>query len=126
LKQLKKPWIISNLSVHLCHELAAGNGGRIDEVITNVASYIKSVSISGATESEQIDTALPLWYWAIKPLNMGTYDYTKYYKALYENDYEGPIAIHTWGIFKNFGLAPKDHLPDSRNILLELAIDVCK
>ncbi len=113
------------LSVHLCHELAAGNGGRIEEVITNVSQYIKAVSISGATENEQFDNTLPLWFWAIKPLNMGTYDYTNFYKALYEIDYKGPIAIHTWGILENFGLSPEDHLPNSRELILELAAEVC-
>lgn len=114
------------LSVHLCHELAAGNGGRIEEVISNVAEYIKSVSISGATESEQFDTNLPLWFWAIKPLNMGNYDYKNYFNALYKIDYKRPIAIHTWGMLNNFGLSPKDHLPNSKDILLALGSDVCK
>ena len=114
------------LSVHLCHELAAGNGGRIEEVVKNVSPYIKSVSMSGATESEQSDNTLPLWYWAIKPLDMGTYDYSVFYQSLYDNNYYGPIAIHTWGIYENFGLQPQDHLPISQQIISDLTKTICE
>ena len=113
------------LSIHLCHELAAGNGYRIEEVITKASPFIKSVSISGASESEQNDSSLPLWYWGIKPLNHGTYNYTQFYKSLYKVNYIGPIAIHSWGILNNFGLRPMDHIPISRQILLEIATDLC-
>lgn len=113
------------LAVHLCHELAAGNWNRIDEVVANVASFIKAVSISGASESEQADSSLPLWYWGIKPLNQGTYNYTSYFQALHDNGYAGPILIHTWGIKSNFNLDPTDYLPESREILLQLSEVTC-
>ena len=113
------------LAVHLCHELAEGNWNRIGEVVANVAPYIKAVSISGASESEQTDSSLPLWYWGIKPLNQGTYDYTPYFQALYKNGYTGPILIHTWGIKSNFNLDPTDYLPESRDILHNLSEISC-
>lgn len=113
------------LAVHLCHELAAGNWNRIGEVVANVAPYIKAVSISGASESEQADNSLPLWYWGIKPLNQGTYNYTSFFQALYDNGYVGPILIHTWGIKSNFNLDPEDYLPESREILLQLSEVTC-
>ncbi len=114
------------LAVHLCHELAAGNGERLDEVITNVSPYIKSVSISGATLKEFNDSTLPLWYWGIKPLFMGKYDLVPFYTALYNNNYQGDIAIQTWGIKNNFGLTPEQHLPLSKTVIDSLAVEVCK
>lgn len=113
------------LSVHLCHELAAGNGERMEEVVNNVAPYIKAISISGATESEHLDSSLPSWYWGIKPLYMGSYEYSKFYSSLYSIDYNGPIGIHTFGILDNFNLPMNEHLPRSREILLNLGEDLC-
>ena len=113
------------LAVHLCHELAGGNWNRIDEVVANVAPYIKAVSISGASESEQADSSLPLWYWGIKPLNQGSYDYAPFFQALYDHGYTGPILIHTWGIKNNFNLDPEDYLPESKDILDNLSEISC-
>ena len=113
------------LAVHLCHELAAGNGPRINEVVKNVSPFIKSVSISGANVSEKDNNSLPLWYWGIKPLNMGNYDYHEFINSLHSNQYKGPIAIHTWGIYENFGLKPIDYIPESKNILLDLCTTIC-
>lgn len=114
------------LSVHLCHELAAGNDPRISEIINLVAPYLKAVSISGATTSEKNNENLPLWYWGIKPLNMGTYDYSTFYKTLYEVNYKGPIALHTWGIFDNFKLTVQEHLPHSREIITNMHQQLCE
>ena len=113
------------LAIHLCHELRAGFGNRMNEVVQNVAPYIKSASISGATLSEMLDPNLPNWKWGIKPLYMGTYDLSSYYNALHSIGYKGPIAIHTWGIINNFGLYSQDHLPRSRNKLIQLANKAC-
>jgi hypothetical protein len=115
------------LALHLCHELFAGNGERIAKVTKNVAPYIKSVSISGATLSEQTTTPTSAgWFWAIKPLYISTYDFAPFYNALCLTNYKGPIAIHTYGIYENFHLTPEEHLPKSREVLLTLANNACK
>jgi len=113
------------LAVHLCHELAAGNENRIEDVVQSVSSYIKSVSISGATISERDNPNLPIWYWGIKPLNTGTYDYSPFYEALHNANYQGAIAIQNWGIHNNFNLFVPDYLPESRDILLGLSEELC-
>ncbi len=124
IKAINKPNIF--LAMHLCHELSAGHGNRIEEVIKNVAPYIKSASISGATLSEQSDSSLPEWKWGIKPLYMGTYDLSLFYNALHKVKYDGPLAIHTYAIESNFGLNFKQHLPKSREKIDELANIACK
>jgi hypothetical protein len=91
-----------------------------------VGPYIKSVSISGATLSEKSDTSLPKWKWCIKPLYMGTYDLSVYYNALHKIKYDGPIAIHTFDVIKNFGLKLEEHLPNSVEKIDELAKIACK
>lgn len=120
---IKKPNLF--LSVHLCHELSAGNGNRIENVITNVAPYIKSVSISGATLSERSGASIQNWSWGIKPLNTGSYDLFPFYNALYKANYNGPVAIHTFAIDCNFNLNPEEHLPQSRDKIAELAYRAC-
>lgn len=114
------------LSLHLSHELAAGNGHRITTVIKNVAPYIKSVSINGASLEEQSDTTLALWYWGIKPIYSGTYNYKPFYEALINHNYRGPIAIHTWGILNNFGLTAENYLPTAKNTIIDLANSSCQ
>ena len=57
---------------------------------------------------------------------MGNYDLTPFYKALYNYDYQGTIAIHTWGIYDNFGLTPNEHLPLSKKEIEKLASTACK
>jgi len=123
IKELNKPNIY--LAVHLCHELAEGYGNRIEEVVKNVAPYIKSATISGATPSELADKSLPEWYWGIKPLNIGDYDLQPYFNALKANGYTHPIGIHTWGLDKNFGLYSEVHLPISKSVLMQLAFPTC-
>jgi hypothetical protein len=123
LKAVNKPNIF--IAMHLCHELRAGNGHRIKEVVNNLAPYIKAVSISGASESERLDQTLPNWYFGIKPLFMGDYDLLPYYKAVIDTGYKGPITLHTWGIDRNFKLSPQDNLPKSREFLLNLTNKIC-
>ena len=65
------------------------------------------------------------WKWGIKPLYMGEYDLSTYYNALHSIGYKGPIVIHTFGIINNFGLYSQDHLPSSRDKLIQLANKAC-
>lgn len=113
------------LSIHLCHELAAGNGERIQEVVKNVISFTRFVSVSGATISEKNNNLLPLWFWGIKPLNMGDYDYTKFLLTLFEYNYFRVIAIHTWGVSNNFNLTIEEHLPQSKKIVDNILENFC-
>lgn len=86
------------LSFHLCHELRAGNGSRINTAIAEVAPYIKMASISGA-DSIMIENP-PKGYWddAIKPLYKGDFNTTLFFKRLVQNGYKGPVALHTYGL----------------------------
>ncbi|MEN8882522.1 MAG: hypothetical protein ABF263_09370 [Polaribacter sp.] len=109
------------ISIHLCHELRAGNGERMDEVVENVGDLLAYVSISGAdavpnTSNNREFTAstLRLLYWgdeSIDPNQAGNdaYDITKFIKALKDNSYKGPVAMI------NFKLdnALDDYLPKS-------------
>lgn len=118
LKAVNKPNVF--IAMHLCHELRAGYGNRIEDVVKNLAPYIKAVSISGASEAERLNESLPNWYFGIKPLFMGDYDLLPYYTAVMKTGYKGPITLHTWGIDRNFSLTPAQNLPKSKEVLLKL------
>jgi len=85
-------------SFHLCHELRAGNGARMNEAIAEVAPYIKLASISGSNIIMDENTAPGYWDDAIKPLYKGDYDTTLFLKYLLQNGYKGPVALHTFGL----------------------------
>ncbi len=85
-------------SFHLCHELRAGNGARMNEAIAEVAPYIRLASISGANTEMKYGGAPGYWDDAIKPLYKGDYDTSLFLKCLLQNGYKGPIALHTFGL----------------------------
>jgi sugar phosphate isomerase/epimerase len=86
------------LTFHLCHELRAGNGGKMNAAIAKVAPYIKLTSICGA-DSVMLPNQKPgFWEDAIKPLYKGNYNVSKYLEYLIQHGYHGPIALHTFGL----------------------------
>ncbi len=91
------------ISLHLCHEIMAGNGDRLDEVAAKIKPWLRLPSINGA----DVDAVNEVTGWkrGIQPLNMGDYDSSKLLKALKSVGYEGPVILHTWGLQK----AAADH-----------------
>ena len=85
-------------SFHLCHEIRAGNGVRMNEAIAEVAPYIRLASICGA--NIQIDNVQTPGYWddAIRPLYKGDYNTSLFLEYLIRNGYKGPVALHTFGL----------------------------
>ena len=83
------------VTVNLCHELAAGNGGRLPEVIRRVAPSLAMVSINGAAANLG-----PGWdsekY--IKRLGEGDYDVTAVLQALAEVKYSGPVGVQYYAL----------------------------
>lgn len=86
------------LSFHLCHELRVGNGERINEAIREVAPFIKLASISGSNRKMKENPPRGYWDDAIKSLYKGDYNTVPYLKALVDNGYTGPVALHTFGL----------------------------
>ena len=91
------------LSLHLSHEIMAGNGDRLDEIAAKIKPWLRLPSINGAdidsvSEATGFDRG-------IQPLTMGDYDSSKLLKALKSVDYKGPVILHTWNLQK----AAADH-----------------
>ena len=93
------------VTLHLCHELKAGNGDRLDEIAAKIKPWLRLASINGAENdaAEELDG----WARTLMPLTEGAYDSSKLLNALKSIDYKGPVLLHTGG-----GLgkrAPADH-----------------
>ena len=108
------------VTLHLCHELKAGNGDRLDEIAAKIKPWLRLASINGAENdaAEELDG----WERTLMPLTEGSYDTSKLLKALKSIDYEGPVLLHTGG-----GLgrrAPMDHHQTSFAKFQEMVADL--
>ena len=87
------------ISMHLCHEVRAGNGDRLDEVAAKIKPWLRLPTINGA----DIDVVNELdelegWKRAIQPLTKGDYDSSKFVDALKSVGYAGPVILKTYGL----------------------------
>lgn len=86
----------ARISIHLCHEMVAGNGGRIEDVVRRTAPFAALATVSGADIDPSADGGD--WSRAIKPLDRGSYDVRPFLAALARFGYKGPVEIHTYGL----------------------------
>ena len=84
------------VSLHLCHEIKAGNGNRLNEVAAKIKPWLRLPSINGA-DVDAVNEAEG-WDRGIQPLTQGDYDSSQLLEALSSVDYEGPVILHTWGL----------------------------
>lgn len=73
-------------SIHLCHEIIAGNGDRLPEIVRESAPYLGLASINGVTRGEV----------EILPLDRGNYDPKPFLQSLAAMDFTGPMLLHTY------------------------------
>lgn len=106
IEKLKRPNLF--LTMHLCHELRDGNGDRLLEVAIKAAPYLKFVSISGSNRT-MMGNYDANWSDAIKPLDQGDYDISRFVSVLQKIKFKGKTMLHTFGIEDE----PKDHLSRS-------------
>jgi sugar phosphate isomerase/epimerase len=91
------------VSLHLCHEIRAGNGHRLNEVAAKIKPWIRLPSINGA-DVDSVNEVMG-WKRGIQPLTMGDYDSSQLLEALKSVGYKGPVILHTWALQK----AAADH-----------------
>ncbi len=84
------------ISLHLCHEIKAGNGHRLNEVAAKVRPWLRLPSINGA----DVDAVNEKegWERGIQPLTQGDYESSQLLDALKSVGYKGPVILHTWGL----------------------------
>ncbi len=99
------------LAVHLCHEIRAGNGNRIGEVVQNTKEYISFVTIAGTDKEVDLTSPRSKDHSTIKPLNKGEYDLGVFLRALKDIEYKGPVGFINFIIDKQ--TSPDVYLPES-------------
>lgn len=108
-------------SLHLCHELKAGNLDRLDSIITKAAPYLGIVTVNGA-EPGLFGYRRAGWDRLIEPLDRGTFDIHPMLDLLARSGYGGPIELHTYNL-KNPSMPDYDnHLERSLRRWRELVI----
>jgi len=103
-----------NLKVafHLYHEIRAGNGGRIAEVLSAIKHKMGAVTIAGTDSVADYSSPLARDTSTIKPLGKGTFDMKIFSNQLLKTGYSGDVGI------MNFKLkpSPEVYLSESREI----------
>ena len=100
------------LAVHSCHEMRAGNGDRLHEVVLNVKDYLGAVTIAGADKVVNTSTPRTIDQSTIQPLEDGEFDFESFLRALKKIDYKGPVGFINFKIEKE----PSDYLPKSLKV----------
>jgi sugar phosphate isomerase/epimerase len=92
-----------------CHELKAGNGDRLVEVVNKVKDHISFMVISGASQEVDITSRKSMDATTIQPLEDGEYDFSNFLKTLAKANFKGPVGYINF----KFNKAPETYLPES-------------
>lgn len=82
------------VTVNLCHELFAGNGARLEEVIKIASPHLNLVSINGASPVPGKGPKA----WDTLALGDGTFDTTTFLRMLRDAGYTGPIGHQFYNV----------------------------
>ena len=88
------------VSINLCHELMAGNGPRLGEILQAALPHLFLVSINGA--DKPVPGKRMGWNQLIQPLGQGDFDVLGLLQALKRSNYRGPIGLQCYAV-------PGDH-----------------
>ena len=83
------------VTVNLCHELIAGNGNRMAEVLKTALPYLTIASINGA---QAIPGKKGSAAWETLALGDGSYDVLGYLKLLRDSGYHGPVGHQFYAV----------------------------
>jgi len=97
------------LAVHLCHEIRAGNGARLDKVFSAAKGRIGAVSVCGTDSVADFSKPLLMDKSTIKPIGQGNFDLQKFVKPLRKSGYKGLVGFINFKIDDN----PENYLMNS-------------
>ncbi len=105
------------LAVHLCHEIRAGNGSRMDQVFDRVKDRIGAVTLAGSDSVADFSTPKRMDSSTIKPLGQGNYHLERFIGPLVKSGYKGPVGFINFKIEEE----PENYLDDSMKIWKNIA-----
>jgi sugar phosphate isomerase/epimerase len=97
------------LAVHLCHEIRAGNGSRIDEVFEHFKSYIGAVTVAGTDSVADFSKPALMDKSTIKPIGQGNFSIANFIEPLRKSGYKGMVGFLNFKIEDN----PEEYLRSS-------------
>jgi sugar phosphate isomerase/epimerase len=100
-----------DLAVHTCHEIRAGNAGRIEEVLEKVKDHLGYFTIAGSDNIPNQTNGSEWEYSTLKPLYRGNFDLTRVLKKLRSLNYRGTIGFINHRITET----PEVYLPLSKS-----------
>ncbi|WP_421897807.1 sugar phosphate isomerase/epimerase family protein [Marinoscillum sp.] len=105
----------SNLhtAVHLYHEIRAGNGHRMHEVLEYSISKLGAVTLAGTDSVADYTSPLARDTSTIKTIGCGSFDLKTFLATLHQLKYDGFVGVMNFKISAD----PKVYLPESKNKL---------
>ena len=100
------------LAVHLCHEIRAGNGSRMDHVFERVKDRIGAVTLAGTDSVADFSAPKLMDSSTIKPLGQGNYHLYRFLGPLVKSGYKGSVGFINFKIEEE----PENYLDDSMKI----------
>jgi len=82
------------VTVNLCHELFAGNGERLAEVVKTAGPHLNLVSLNGASPIPGKDSKA----WDTLPLGSGSFDTDAFLRLIRDTGYRGPIGHQFYAV----------------------------
>jgi len=82
------------VSINLCHELFAGNGERLAEVVKAASPHLNLVSLNGASPIPGKGSKA----WDTLPLGSGTFDTETFLRLIRDTGYRGPIGHQFYAV----------------------------
>ena len=85
------------MSINVCHELKAGRGDDLIEIVKDSINHLFLVSINGADGVEDPERERG-WARLIQPLGEGDFDVLPFLQKLRDSGYEGPIGLQCYQV----------------------------
>ncbi len=103
-------------SLHLHHEMRAGNHDRLAEIIAKAAPLSRLASISATNPPDQINRGSRDWSDVVQPLSKNPEEVAEFVQNLLKSGYSGPIGYQNFGIPGN----PETHHIESLQLFFKM------
>ncbi|MDI1337555.1 MAG: TIM barrel protein [Lacunisphaera sp.] len=101
------------LLLNLCHEMRAGNGDRLGEVVKACAPHISAVIISGADAKVDMTSPRTMDRSTLQPLDRGAFDWASLVRLTDAAGIRAHVAFINFKINTNYGEDYREYLPRS-------------
>ncbi|MEO6243984.1 MAG: TIM barrel protein [Opitutaceae bacterium] len=101
------------LLLNLCHEMRAGHGERLAEVVKACAAHVSAIIISGADAKVDMTSPRTMDRSTLQSLDRGAFDWASLVRLADTAGIRAPVAFINFKINQNFGEDYRNYLPRS-------------